>query len=107
MSAPAYFDSKMIRQQMSMAQCIDAMAFGFEALYDGKATVPSRTVHEYEAQKSTQLVMPAVLTALDLLVTKLVTVNPSNAGTELPLIHAFILAQRASTGELLGTFDGS
>ncbi len=96
-----------IRESMSMAQCIDAMAFGFAALNEGQATVPERTVHEYQAQNSTQLIMPAILHELDLLVTKLVTVNPSNSSAGLPLIHALIVAQRASTGEVIATLDGS
>lgn len=90
-----------------MAQCIDAMAYGFSALYRGKALVPDRAINEFPDQGATQLVMPAVLPEIDLLITKLVTVNSENKGKGLPLIHALITAQRASTGEVLATLDGT
>lgn len=90
-----------------MAQCIDAMAYGFSALHRGKALVPDRAINEFPDQGVTQLVMPAVLSEKDLLITKLVTVNLENRGKDLPLIHAIITAQRASTGVVLATLDGT
>lgn len=103
---PAYYTAKDIRAAMSITQCVDAMAYGFSALYNAKALVPDRVINNFPDQGATQLVMPAVLPELDLLITKLVTVNPGNRAKELPLIHALITAQRASTGEVLATLDG-
>lgn len=92
---------------MTMVQCVDAMAYGFSALNRGKAIVPDRVIHQFDDQGCTQLVMPAILPEIDLLTTKLVTVNTQNKDRGLPLIHALITAQRASTGEFLATFDGT
>ncbi|MEQ9299179.1 MAG: ornithine cyclodeaminase family protein [Cyclobacteriaceae bacterium] len=103
---PTHYTAQEIRAAMSMPQCVDAMAYGFSALYNAKALVPDRVINEFPDQGATQLVMPAVLPELDLLITKLVTVNPDNKAKELPLIHALITAQRASTGEVLATLDG-
>lgn len=103
---PTHYTAQDIRAAMSMTECIDAMAYGFSALYSGKAIVPDRIINAFPDQGVTQLVMPAVLPELDLLITKLVAVNPDNKAKELPLIHALITAQQASTGEVLATLDG-
>jgi ornithine cyclodeaminase/alanine dehydrogenase-like protein (mu-crystallin family) len=102
-----HYHPENIKAAMSMAQCVDAMAYGFSALYQKKAIVPERMVNVYPAHGCTQLVMPAVLSEKDLLTTKLIAVNPGNKEIGRPLIHGLITAQTASTGEILGTLDGT
>lgn len=104
---PIYYTAERIQASMSMAQCIDAMAFGFSSLHQGQAIVPDRVVRHFPGQECTQLIMPAVLPEIDLLVTKLVTVNEGNKSKGLPLIHALVTAQQLSTGANLGIFDGA
>ena len=104
-----------IRLACPMAEAIEAVADGFRALSDGRATVPVRIGVPLELG-GLALSMPAALAGSSYYSVKIVSVAPGNAGNAgnagnvargLPTIAATVLLGDARTGAALALLEGA
>ena len=82
------------------------MREGFISLASGHAHAPVRMNMPTQENGQRALFMPVFSQDLDQIGLKVVTVNPNNPLHGLPLIHAFITVNDASTGVPLALMDG-
>jgi ornithine cyclodeaminase len=87
-------------------ELVDAVASALVALSDGTAAMPPRTGVPSE-REGFLAVMPAYVPSMGALTTKLVTLFPRNAGTDLPTHQALIVAFDPSTGSIAAVMDGT
>jgi ornithine cyclodeaminase len=95
-----------VRSAIDMRGAIDAMREAFGALADGRAEVPMRLA--LETRHGVTLFMPAHLESDGGIAgAKVVSVNPGNAASGLPVIHAVVLALDPVTGQARALMDGT
>lgn len=103
-----------VRSAIDMPAAIEAMREAFAALADGRAEVPIRL--SLETRHGVTLFMPAHLQMRseddgggegEIAGAKVVSVNPGNAASGLPVIHAVVLALDPVTGRALALMDGT
>lgn len=95
-----------VRSAIDMPAAIDAMREAFAALADGRAEVPIRLA--LETRHGVTLFMPAHLESDgEIAGAKVVSVNPGNADSGLPVIHAVVLVLDPVTGRARALMDGT
>jgi alanine dehydrogenase len=102
-AAPRWVGGAEVTTLLSMDACIDAMAAALAELSAGRAEQPVRTVLETPAGRL--YVMPAALHSPPALVTKLITVVPSNAARGVPTHQGVIVAFDPETGAAVLMID--
>lgn len=90
-----------------MAEAIDAVAEGFRALSEDRASVPLRTVLPLRSEGGSVLFMPAALRGADVATVKAVSVAPSNLARGLALVQAAVLVVDADTGVPRALLEGA
>jgi len=95
-----------VARACSMPEAIDAVAEGFAALSDGRATVPVRASVPLR-DGAVALAMPASLAGGPYYSVKVVTVASGNATRGLPAVLASVALGDAATGTLLALIDGT
>ncbi len=85
---------------------IEAVAAALADLSVGRAFMPPRSGVS-AANGGLMAVMPAFVPSAEALTTKLVTLFPGNAGTDLPTHQAVIVAMDPSTGSVVAVMDGT
>jgi ornithine cyclodeaminase len=94
-----------VRAAIDMPTAIEAMRAAFAALASGEATVPLRLA--LETEHGVTLFMPAYLSGTGDAAAKVVSVNPGNGSSGLPVIHAVVLVLDAPTGRPRALMDGT
>jgi len=94
-----------VRAATDMPAAIAAMRRAFTTLSEGKATVPVRL--PLETEHGVTLFMPAHLRDSGHAGAKVVSVNPGNASSGLPVIHAVVLVIDPITGRTVAMMDGT
>lgn len=100
-----YLNAQQVRTCLPMPLAINAMRDAFIALSDGSAVVPPR-IHTTIGNGDTALFMPVYLPQQGQFAVKVVAVNAGNRERNLPLIHALVLVNDATTGKPLAIMDG-
>jgi len=98
------FDAKATEALLPYARLADALAGVLDDKKAGRANAPLRQSVDLPGGASL-LLMPAI--DRQLAVTKLVTVHPANAGTDLPVVQADVLVYDAANGRRLVLLDGA
>jgi ornithine cyclodeaminase len=96
-----------LRSLLPPAVCIAAMRDAFGALARGEVTLPLRQVSPLPDGRGWLGVMPSSLARPPLAATKVITVVPSNSGTELDAHQGFILLFDANDGRCLALLDAT
>jgi alanine dehydrogenase len=86
---------------------IDALADAMVDLSAGRASVPNRVAAVVEERDGLVAAMPGYAPSAPALATKLVTLFPRNAGTELPTHQAVIAVFDPETGRPTAVLDGA
>ncbi|HEY6597448.1 MAG TPA: ornithine cyclodeaminase family protein [Asanoa sp.] len=86
---------------------IDALAAAMADLSLGRASVPHRVAALVPEQEGLLGAMPGYLPSAGMLMSKLVSVFPRNAGTDLPTHQAVIVAFDPDTGRPAAVLDGT
>jgi alanine dehydrogenase len=86
---------------------IDALASAMADLSAGRASVPNRIGAVVPDVDGRLMAMPGYVPSQGALVTKLVSLFPRNAGTELPTHQAVIVVFDAATGAPVALLDGT
>lgn len=94
-----------VRAAVDMPAAIDAMRDAFATLSSGGATVPVRL--GLETEYGISLFMPAYMKPSGQAGAKVVSVNPGNAESGLPVIHAVVLVLDPVTGQARAIMDGT
>jgi alanine dehydrogenase len=94
-----------VRAAVDMPAAIGVMRTAFAALASGRANVPVRL--GLTTEHGVTLFMPAHLSAPDMAGAKVVSVNPGNAASGLPVIQAVVLAIDPVTGRIRALMDGT
>ena len=89
-----------------MADAIDAVADGFQALSDGRAHVPVR-IHVPLEERGMAAAMPASLDGSPYYCVKVVGIAPAARSAGLPLINATVLLGDAQTGAPVALIEGA
>jgi ornithine cyclodeaminase len=92
-----------IRQAASCLEIVDSVEQAFIRYESGDFMMPARM--HLDHQDSTLLLMPCL--AGDHIGTKLVSVHPSNAGSQLPVINGIMVLNDSTTGAPLAVLEGS
>ncbi|HEY3324667.1 MAG TPA: L-serine ammonia-lyase, iron-sulfur-dependent, subunit alpha [Planctomycetota bacterium] len=101
-----FFSAEDVTQLVSVKEAIPLVREAFIQLSSKKACVPLRTKIDVPAHDGTVLYMPAYLPGAELLVVKVVSLFSHNPAKGLPLIHALVMVNDASTGRPLAVMDG-
>jgi ornithine cyclodeaminase len=96
-----------VEELLDLRQLIDALASAMADLSAGRASLPNRIAATVDERGGLLAVMPAYAPGVGALTTKLVTVFPRNAGTDLQTHQAVILAFDPRSGEPLAVLDGT
>ncbi|MFJ1967502.1 ornithine cyclodeaminase family protein [Streptomyces sp. NPDC087903] len=88
-------------------ELIDALAPAMADLSSGRASVPDRVAALVPEHQGFLAAMPGFLPSARVLVSKLVSLFPGNAGTSLPTHQALILVFDPATGEPVALLDGT
>jgi alanine dehydrogenase len=94
-----------VRAAVDMPAAIGVMRTAFAALASGGANVPVRL--GLTTEHGVTLFMPAHLREQDMAGAKVVSVNPGNAASALPVIQAVVLAIDPVTGQVRALMDGT
>jgi ornithine cyclodeaminase len=86
---------------------IEALAAAMADLSAGRASVPERTGARVEERDGLLAVMPGYVPSAGVLMSKLVSLFPRNAGSPLPTHQAVIAVFDPATGEPLAVMDGT
>ena len=96
-----------LRSLLPPAACIAAMRDAFGALARGEVTLPLRQVSPLPHGRGWLGVMPSSLAHPPLAATKVITVVPSNSGTDLDAHQGFVLLFDANDGRCLALLDAT
>ncbi len=96
-----------VAQLLDVDALIDALAEAMADLSAGRASVPGRTASFVPEREGALLAMPGYVPSQRALVTKLVSLFPRNAGTEVPTHQAVIVAFNPDTGSPEVLMDGT
>lgn len=97
----------LIETLLDTSALIDALAPAMADLSAGRASVPDRVAALVPGQQGLLAAMPGYVASAGVLMTKLVSLYPGNAGTALPTHQAVIVVFDASTGEPAALLDGT
>src|SRR5213082_2415746 len=86
---------------------IEALAAAMADLSAGRASVPERTGARVEQRDGLLAVMPGYVPSAGVLMSKLVSLFPRNAGGPLPTHQGVIAVFDPATGEPLAVMDGT
>jgi len=100
-------DRTQISDLLDLDELIDSLARTMVDLSEGRTSVPPRGAAQVPNRDSTLFVMPGFVPSVRMLLAKLVTLFPGNAGTALPTHQAIILAFDPDTGEPAALLDGT
>jgi alanine dehydrogenase len=92
---------------LDMDALIDALAPAMADLSLGRACVPRRVAAPVPEQEGLLAAMPGYVPSAGMLMSKLVSVFPRNAGTDLPTHQAVIVAFDPDTGRPAAVLDGT
>lgn len=96
-----------IQQLLSMGECIDLMSRALEALVQGKAIQPLRSILQLPETAGALGVMPGYLATEGAIGAKIITVFPSNQESGLDSHQGAILLFENRQGRLLSIMDAS
>jgi len=96
-----------VEELLDLRQLIDALAPAMADLSAGRASLPNRIAATVDERDGLLAAMPAYVPGAGALTTKLVSLFPRNAGTELPTHQAVVLAFDPATGEPVALLDGT
>ncbi|MCP2340485.1 ornithine cyclodeaminase family protein [Actinomadura rupiterrae] len=96
-----------VEELLDVEALVDALAPAMADLSAGRAAVPARTAALVPEADALLLDMPGYAPSAELLISKLVSVFPGNAGNGLPVRQAVIVAFDAGTGEPVAFLDGT
>lgn len=96
-----------MQRLLSMKEALDVIERAFIELERGTAKVPLRSIIEVKKYKGTVLFMPAFLSDVGALSTKIVSVYEENPKYGLPTVLASILLTDPRTGQILCVMDGA
>jgi ornithine cyclodeaminase/alanine dehydrogenase-like protein (mu-crystallin family) len=96
-----------IEALLDLDALIDALAAAMADLSAGRASVPDRVAALVPEHDGLLAAMPGYLPSARALVTKLVSLFPHNAGSELPTHQAVIVAFDPATGQPVALLDGT
>ncbi|MFT8721891.1 MAG: delta(1)-pyrroline-2-carboxylate reductase family protein [Acetobacter malorum] len=99
-----HYSAAQTRDALPFPALVDALALTAQAYAEGDILCPERSVVPAPGSSTLLMTMPSV--SQDLLVTKLLTICPDNAGTDHPTIQGQVTCANAHTGELLFSLDG-
>lgn len=99
-----HYSAAQTAECLPFASLVDALAVAVQDYSNGAITCPERTV--VGAPEGTGLLMAMPCASPDILVTKLLTICPDNAGTSRPTIQGQVTCADAKTGEILFSLDG-
>jgi alanine dehydrogenase len=98
---------KQVESVLTPKAVVAAVEEAYRELGLGSAKVPSRIRIDMEAYKGNILIMPAYLTAMDALGTKLVTTHLDNAKINLPTVMGTVILHDPRSGLPLAVMDGT
>jgi ornithine cyclodeaminase/alanine dehydrogenase-like protein (mu-crystallin family) len=96
-----------VESLLDMDALIDAMVPAMRDLSSGRASVPDRVAALVPERDGLLAAMPGFVPSAGVLMSKLVSVFPANAGTELPTHQALIVVFDPETGEPTALLDGT
>ena len=96
-----------VEELLDVDALIDALADAMVDLSTGRASVPERVVARVAEHDGLLLSMPGYTPSAGALASKLVTLFPRNAGSELPTHQALIAAFDPATGRPAALLDGT
>lgn len=99
-----HYSAAQTRDALPFPALVDALALTAQAYAEGDILCPERSVVPAPGGSTLLMTMPSV--SQHLLVTKLLTICPDNAGTDRPTIQGQVTCANAHTGELLFSLDG-
>ncbi|KXV14699.1 ornithine cyclodeaminase [Acetobacter malorum] len=99
-----HYSAAQTRDALPFPALVDALTLTAQAYAEGDILCPERSVVPAPGGSTLLMTMPSV--SQDLLVTKLLTICPDNAGTDHPTIQGQVTCANAPTGELLFSLDG-
>jgi alanine dehydrogenase len=101
------FSRRDVEALLDLSALIDALAPAMADLSAGRSSVPNRVAAAVAEHDGLLAAMPAYAPANGALTTKLVSLFPRNARTDLPTHQAVIVAFDPSSGEPLALLDGT
>jgi alanine dehydrogenase len=96
-----------VEELLDLDALLEAVASAMDDLSAGRASMPARTGAEVAERSGLLAVMPAYVPAVGALTTKLVSLFPLNAGTEIPTHQALIAVFDADDGRPVALLDGT
>ncbi|HEY3007693.1 MAG TPA: ornithine cyclodeaminase family protein [Micromonosporaceae bacterium] len=98
---------RRVEELLDLDALIDALGPAMADLSAGRASVPDRVAALVPEREGLLGVMPGFVPSVGVLMSKLVTLYPRNAGTELPTHQAVIVTFDPETGEPTAVLDGT
>jgi alanine dehydrogenase len=98
---------KEVESVLTPKVVVAAVEEAYREMGSGTAKLPSRTRIDMEAYKGNMLIMPAYLTGIDALGTKLVTTHLDNANRNLPTVMGTVILHDPKNGLPLAIMDGT
>jgi alanine dehydrogenase len=96
-----------VEELLDLDALVEAVASAMDDLSAGRASMPTRTAADVAERSGLLAVMPAYVPAVGALTTKLVSLFPLNAGTEIPTHQALIAVFDAADGRPVALLDGT
>jgi alanine dehydrogenase len=96
-----------VEELLDLDALVEAVASAMADLSAGRASMPARTAADVAERSAFLAVMPAYVPAAGALTTKLVSLFPLNAGTEIPTHQALIAVFDAADGRPVALLDGT
>ncbi|MFG3589644.1 ornithine cyclodeaminase family protein [Streptomyces sp. NPDC047990] len=106
-AGPLYLSREQVVELLDTDAAIASQRAAFTALGDDTAELPGKIMHPSRFDDSVVFAYLARLSADTGAVAKFGSVNPGNAGTGLPTVHAVINALDPVTGRLAAVMDGT
>jgi ornithine cyclodeaminase len=100
-------DSTQVTDLIDLDELIDSLAKTMVDLSEGRTSVPPRSAAQVPDREGALFAMPGFVPSAGMLLAKLVTLFPGNAGTALPTHQAIILAFDPDSGEPAALLDGT
>lgn len=96
-----------VAELLSVAECIDVMAYALAALARGEALLPLRPIMWLPDGRGALAMMPSFLAPGDAIGLKVISIFPGNLGTEFDSHPGAVLLIEATHGQLLAILDAS
>lgn len=96
-----------VEELLDLDELIEALAAAMADLSAGRASVPDRVASVVQPSDGLLAAMPGYTPSAGVLASKLVTLFPRNAGTELPTHQAVIVAFDEENGRPIALLDGT